>query len=81
MIQRWEDWLLQREGFTQRTLTPEEIEQGEQAQAYADREGLEWCGKHDLYHIFYDPKEGKWYNRKTDMYLDYEEARSMGIAA
>jgi hypothetical protein len=33
--------------------------------------------------LYYDPKEGKYYNRDTDMYVDYEEYRAMdeGYAA
>ncbi len=30
--------------------------------------------------LYYDPKEGKYYNRDTDMYVDYDEYRAMDEA-
>lgn len=30
--------------------------------------------------LYYDPKEGKYYNRDTDMYVDYDDYRAMNEA-
>lgn len=63
-----------------RQLTDEDLAAMQDAQEYAKRNGLEPLNKAGYYHIFYDPKEGKYYDRRSDMYLTYDDARQMGIA-
>lgn len=40
-----------------------------------------FCVGHELRDvIFYDPKEGKYYNRESDFYLSDAEAKAFGLA-
>lgn len=44
--------------------------------------GLEWVfseGHRYRERIFYDPREGAYYDRWTDMFLTVEEARGFGL--
>lgn len=79
MRETWEAWLLRNEGYTSRVLSDEDLEKAKEAEEYAERFGLEWVGKHGYYNIFYDPKEGKYYDRNKDTYLEIDDVRAMGL--
>lgn len=49
----------------------------------AEKMGLEviFSVNHQLHdRIFYDKKEGKYYDRYSDIYLEYEDAKAYGLA-
>lgn len=44
---------------------------------YVERDGLEGPFNFNGQALYYDPKEGKYWNPKTDMFLSYDEFKQI----
>ena len=74
------DWLQKREGYTITQLSDDDIAAKRDAENYAhNNPGLEPSGRRGMEHIFYDSKEGKYYDRRKDMFLSNDEAQQLGL--